>query len=333
MKIIDFYDDIHGRILKQVGSFMPDYVANSKLSVPESVEDMPMDKFAFVTSDGDVKKLPVNTAVNTWLSSAYYVVTKNEIPAIHRPLVQEKLASARKFFDVKIDIGLVKLANETRSEVVVHWGLPKEHKFPLETSSDIGIALEKFASVYTKMSPEQRVTLSRITIQRASELGVDIDLSSPIVKYASSRLSPHFSMGMYTRKQFILDSDAKKMIEKISSAAFKAGKISNNRTRIKELDKLASVIKLFDKKNNIDHLWDVKIPDPAFTVFSQSENINDKVRDDSKFTKIACSRFANDVEKLRGCFDDQFIDNLKRDPNSISKLGDLQKGLVVSLLR
>jgi len=333
MSIIDFYDDIHGRVLRQIGEFMPDYVANSELKTPENVEDMPMEKFAYVKADGSEKKLPIDNRVNTWLSSAYFVVTKDDVPPIYRQEVQEKLASARHYFDVKVDMGLVKIAQKQKPKEIIHWGLPKERLYPLENKADIDTALEKFASNYSSMTPEQRVTLARVTVQRANELQVGVDLSSPLMKYAHTTLSPHFDIGIKIRNDFVTEQSSKRTLTKIALEAKKTAATSDSSERIRGLDKLAAVIKLFDIKHGLHQHWDSRIPDPAFTVFSPSVNIEDHFVDEPRLMKTASKKFSHDVEKLRGYFDDEFVDSLRQDPEKIASLTDLQRSLVVKLLK
>ena len=206
-----------------------------------------------------------------------------------------------------------KLASNQKFE---HWGLPKEQKFPLDTPDLVKMAAAAFDDEMENMSPSQRIVCARNICARARAEGIDVG-SHRAHKYASADLSPYFKQWLNLRKEatcHLNDAELDQLDEVAQLMTLKPGA----EDRVRGLDKVAAALEDFDEKHGLKGQWGSRMPDPAYTVYGQHQNMDS---DEQRVSKVASySVHADDLESadwklLEGKLEPEII-------NGIQEAGD-----------
>jgi len=218
------------------------------------------------------------------------------------------------------------------ADLIEHWGLPKEQRFPLDTPSLVKFAAAAFEDQLSNMTPSQRLVCARNICKRASDLGVDVS-ALPVRKYAGSRLSPNFQAHLALRKEataHLHDLELDKLLKVATIVDSK----SDVNDRVSRLDKVAAALEDFDRRHEIDGLWGHWMPDPAFSTYGLPGS-------QEAVVKIAEHRVSSrdlesaDWSRVQGHLPDEVVDGLRSAEDKLAvfdSLPDPEKEIIFQSL-
>lgn len=218
---------------------------------------------------------------------------------------------------------MAKLAGPGVGEKIGHWALPKEQRFPIDTAGLLKMATVEFD--IQPLSPCQRLVAARHMAARAEELGVRGWEKTSAFKYASSHLSPHFDAFVAMRKEAAAWACDEELDKLIKVAHILDAQVDINE-RVRSLDKIAHALEAFDREHELSDLWGHEIPDPAFTVFSPTVDIDDDLREVVKVGERHVSSDdlqAADWDRVSGHLPSEVIDGLRNADDKLAVYASL----------
>ena len=274
---LDFYDD-GGQLLKSLIpdlSEVPDFVKTASTTGSDDFRD-----YALVIGENDVvsKKFNVSDAGNTWLSSLYYSVNRDDLPEEAQKVASTFIKVAAQHFGVPVTsiVEQDSLPSVPRSNFVELTGkapkpLIKEaseqlfalgDRYPISNPNQVKSAIEYFEQNMPRFSPVDRREYSIKVASAADTFGVT--LSQNIRNYSgddySSNVKDHVAVRYHILKRDEYEDEVRQDLMKIASFIGSAHPVE-----------FASVLEQFDKATGLSNYWDKDLMDPWYSTFNQEK--------------------------------------------------------------
>lgn len=204
------------------------------------------------------------------------------------------------------------------------YALPAFARYPLDSYAHVKEAAAYFDEYSGQMAPEMRHEYCQNLVKRADELGIKV--SSAARKYGAQSYAPLSE----------IEAALSMRTGILKEAAFQGGLdyLKQNRALMKPED-FAVALGEFDKVAGIAELYDRDIHDPYYSTFGEKRASDDSaiLVGNDYISHEELKRFARtSAGKLKEAFGEDFVDEFRKDPVSITKsLPVDQKKMVIRL--
>ena len=201
----------------------------------------------------------------------------------------------------------------------MHYALPSQSKYPIETEEQLKLANDYFGKYLDKFHPTERAEIAGHIEKRADDLNADFD-SGWIKNYSRrTNYSPDFDFHMKMRKEACVGR-AIKVGENEVSAQNVLEKIAEKKSELKP-GEMVYLIADFDKTAGLESFYDRRMRDPIFTVFGSAVRPDyDIEKRASGITDKSLKKVAADegfISKLASSFGPGFANDFKDSPVDI----------------
>jgi len=333
---LDFYDDMGGILKSAVSdsSDLPDFVKTAS-SVGK---DDPGNCFALVMiDDGKVlKKFATADKGNTWLSSLYFSMTKDNLPEEAQKTAAANLLVACEHYGIDAPTDLYDLSGDDppTSNVVdvtnimpavkvaerqdVNYAIERadgSKSYPLDNAEQLAAANEYFSLNRGNFVPRERREFAVKVASVADRMGMPVD--SSIREYSGSDYSPVLEGHLSLRYQHLMDTEA---APELRSELMKIA-----RSRSSEgPDAFADSLYSFDKKAGLDRFWDRTLSDPWYSTFGMTKKAYPEPKSARSFTVgadtvsgEALHRLATAKKEVADHFGMSFANAFLKDPEAM----------------
>ena len=297
----DINDD-GGVLLKQVvpdAADLPDFVKTAAAVTPDHDHRL----FALVmVEDGKVmKKFATADRGNTWLSTLYFAMTKDNLPVEAQKVAAANLIEACDAFDIEapellwdiadgpadgnniVDVAglqppaVVKTASaEVKEEV--SYAIERadgSRYYPLRDAKDAAVAMDYFEREAGNFIPRERREFSVKTAAVARRAG--LPLTEKIASYSADGWNPAVEGHLTTRYMHLTERDAPIEVRE------RLVKLAHLRSELGPND-FAQQLEAFDIEEGLDALWDKEVADPWYSTFGMSKVAKGHVDPPKSFT-------------------------------------------------
>lgn len=205
-----------------------------------------------------------------------------------------------------------------------HYALPSFGRYPLDSHAHVKTAAAYYDEHAVQMSPAMRREYCHNLTKRASVLGISV--SSDVRKYGADGYAPDAEV-----EAALLGREG----------VIKEAMHLDGLSRLKQLRPLmepcdfASALGEFDKVAGIEHLYGTHVFDPYYSTYGEKRAEDDGaiLVGNDYISQDELKRFARTCSgKLKDVFGEDFVDEFRRDPVSITKsLPVDQKKMVIRL--
>ena len=335
-KVLDVYDDLKLSLLQEnlakVGSL--------KLDPVDQIMKLPSDKFAlvFLTKTGKaLRKYPIHSADATAVSNLYFEKMAHKLPPEARAVAATFLKKASEGFKLSPSKTLEKHATgEFTSNVVDvrkcsdneltskprHLALGED--YPIDTQMQVKTAMSYFDENVRLFEPRYRHLFANAVIKRAAEIGVGIEKTSSLHKYAGEKYGNLIESAYHERLHALAgDSQAQKALKHLFE---KRGSFTP--------DKFAEALEKLDKATHVDRYWDraLGVRDPYRSTFegikiASAIKVGNQSVDPAKIQKLAGS------DALKRAFDATFCERFSEAPVEIfQSLPRPEQAVILSMI-
>jgi hypothetical protein len=336
-KVLDVYDDLKLSLLQEnlakVGSL--------KLDPIDQIMKLPSDKFALVfltKTGGTLRKYPIHSADATSVSNLYFEKMAHKLPPEARAVAATFLKKASESFKLSPSKTLEKHATgEFTSNVVdvrkcsdneltskpKHLALGED--YPIDTQMQVKTAIAYFDENSRLFEPRHRHLFANAVIKRASALGVGIDKTSSLHKYAGEKYG-NLVESAYHERLHAMGGDVQ---------AQKALKHLFEKRASFTPSKFAEALEKLDQASHIDRYWDrgsLGVRDPYRSTFegikiASAIKVGNQSVDPAKIQKLAGS------EALKRSFDEHFCKAFSESPVEIfQSLPRPEQAVIISMI-
>lgn len=323
--IIDIYDDVNLKeTLTKVASRLPSNLRQEHLPAvheKDSLEDSQFALSLFTKSASKLNKFPINSRINTALSSEYFELNHHKLPYeaqkiaaafIHRacdkfgvepsPSVKQASSSTTPSANIYFEKAIEKVGHFKTASVGGVFAL--DNKYPINTKEEVLKADSYFNKYASDFSIENKHEFAKNVCQRATQLGVITGAN--IQKYAASNYGSalRLEQSLATRKT-LLDEDSpyREAFDKIASYR---GKV--------EPEVFAKTLYELDKKAGIERCYNGHIMDPFDAVCGGMAKVANYIyqKDHIYMTEEDLKNALSSKEKtLKDYFGDTLVKGLK----------------------
>ena len=333
-KVIDVYDDEKKDLLKdnleKVGSLVLDPV--------DKIDVLGDDQFAaiFMTKTGRaVRKYPVHTPDSTIISNLYFQKTASSFPEQIRGAIASFIKKACDKHGIDTPGEVEKVANGAESNIIdlrasIAGAEKRAYKnyaigghYPIDTVEQVKCACEYFDENHILFTPEDRNKFAGSVSDRSQVLGVDVDQSSEIFKYAGASYGNIINLAKHERENLLQDDE---MAKRALSHLFEKKASLKPHEFAKELDR-------FDRTNRLDVYWDksLGIRDPYKSTY-ESVKIASVIKVGSMSISEDSLHAVAQSGMLKEAFDDEFCAQFNDAPVEIfNSLPDPEKKVIIGI--
>lgn len=286
-----YTDHMHDQLGKyrvgMIADLMPDFVKEAEEKIVS--EDLTkLADGAFAYSDGLNRYFPIHNKEHTWLSHAYFEKFAEEVPEQDRDIVRERINDAYEAFGISKD-NLIKEASAITNEDEI------------DELHSLLIEMNKFINGYKKLNIDERRQIAKHLLHQAYALGKQSNIHDTIKAYAGDGLNKDYPHAFVKRMAYFGDNSPER----------------NILTQMQEEtptcpEKAAIALSKFDKKTNLDRLYDSELDDPYRGILSPYVP-EDMLDFDGH--KILSSKVKNfDYNSLNEVISDALMEALKSNP-------------------
>lgn len=284
-QILDIYDDVAGAQLQEILKNSPPGVdsKNEDFLSRTDLEKTAGDGFALriMTKEGHaLKKYPITSKVDTWLSGAYFEKNAHKLPANAQKIAASMLKTAYAKHGIKASDKIEKLASPTilvnlyREEYDfcktasadsqlesapegAAFALPG--RYPLYSPEFVKKAAAYFVDYFGQFDSDDRHVFAQNVLKQASGLGVDLteQETKTLKKVAGDSYGDILGTQIKLRKEYVSNKpEAVETLDKIASAKEKLGP-----------EKFASALSQFDKVAGLKKHYGKLLAEPYQAVY------------------------------------------------------------------
>lgn len=339
IQILDLYDDVTGSLLKWAAQASPSFMKTAQIARRDEVAKLPTDAFALhaLTKEGSrLKKYPIHSAADTWLSCAYFEKNAHKLPAQAARIAATHLKVACDKFHIDANSTVIKMASQEApasnlyieemdglrkmaSHAVIeerssegHYALPG--RYPLFHEGHVKKATSYFGEHFKSFDPADRFTFAKNVLSRASELELSTDSSEfePLKKIAGESFGDRVETQLSLRRK-LFDGHVDSLVD--------LEKIAEAKTKL-EPEQFAGLLHAWDKENGVDRTYGSKIVDPYQATFETMNKEAGYVWEDEKsgmtltgteLEKAASAKY----DKIKGYFGETLANSLKKHGSQI----------------
>jgi hypothetical protein len=350
--IIDFYDD-GGALLRQA---LPDAHTLPEFVKTAGVVDQgtPGNMFALVMVDDStvMKKYATADAGNTWLSTLYFSLTRQNLPEEAQKLAAANLTMACTHYGIEPPDELLRLSEghapdtnvvdvtgrkpptiKVAEKVEVDYALERADgtkAYPLSNAASVRAADEYFSQHRGSFHPRERREYAVKVASVAKRTGFPV--SDDIAIYAGTEFAPSLDSHLAVRYNHLIDSNASPEVRQ------EFMKVANQKSEVGP-DQFASWLSGFDEANGLDLLWDRGVADPWHSTFGLLKVAKGKGIDTATYTAgvetVTAEQLADlakDPVTLTEHFGESFTRGFTKEPGTVFESMPLpQKKLIARL--
>lgn len=277
--IYDFYDD-RGALLREViteAGDLPDFVKTAQ----QVGHDGHRQLYALVmVDDGQVmQKFATADAGNTWLSTLYFALTKDNLPPEAQKVAAANLIEACEHFDIAapdmlwdyadepVETNLVDVTGTRPMAKVAHveqedvdYAIERadgSKYYPLRDATEVKTAMDYFERNVGEFVPRERREFAVKVAAKAAQGA--LPLSEKVAAYSGSGWNPAVEGHLTNRYVFLRDADAP------MPARTQLMKLAQVRSSFNP-EEFAEALESFDREFGLDAMWDRDLADPWFAV-------------------------------------------------------------------
>lgn len=226
-------------------------------------------------------------------------------------------------FKLRVDTTGKEAPARVETKEAQYYALPAWRRYPLDGYAQVKQAAVYFDEWKGQMTPELRREYCQNLVKRASSLGISVSESAR--KYGAEDYAPPGELSA------ALDMRWGVLNEDLHKAAF---------VNLKECQPLmkaedfAVALGEFDKVAGLDELYDRDIYDPYYTTYGEKRASEESLLVGNDYiTQEELERFAKtNAGKLKDAFGEDFVEEFRKDPVSITKsLPKDQQKMVIRL--
>ena len=340
MQALDFYDDLTRMQLKQIAETAPSFIKTASISTREQVSKLPTELFALhaLTKEGShLRKYPMHTAADTWLSCAYFEKNAHKLPRQAVKIAATHLKLACEEFQLDPPKEVIRMSVEEnpmsnlyieesdmeKSASVAPLQRPPDNgayalngRYPLFNEGYVKKASAYFVANYAGFEPESRHTFAKNVLTKAAEYGVTLDVDQEMLmsKVAGATYGDKIESQLRLRANVVDgNTDLEEKLSKVASAK-----------KVIEADKFAQLLSAFDKESGITNLYGPSILDAFEATYQQdmSKTASATVWEDEatgvtmsakELEKTATDKF----DKVKSYFGETLANSLKKHSHAI----------------
>jgi len=341
-QILDLNDDVNKAILTAIvkEGNVPELMKKASVVGRDERAKLSRHDFALValTKEGrELRKYPINDAVNTWISARYFEKTAHKLPVRAQEIAASMLKKAcalyhveetakLKGFESKVSSNLYQELQDMcktaqRTEVEVSTPDNSKHFYALRGSYAMpNPEYVKKASAYFSdyessfRDAADRHEFAKNVLERAKELDVALDNKDSLEKYANADYGDILDVQIRMRQELLQTRP------EMSAALEKVAEYKNTLTA----PEFAKLLYAFDKKASLDKYYGGYLADSFKATFEQrltkkASGYTWESRDgELKLTeKELTTALEKKAEKIKGYFGPTIADQLKKHGCSI----------------
>ena len=335
VQILDLHDDLGGAQLKEIVASAPEFVKTAQIASRDEVARLPVECFALhaLTKEGaDLRKYPVHTKADTWLSCAYFEKNAHKLPIQAARIAATHLKTACAKFELPTEYRVSMFhgtadsnryieENDCMRKVASESQLvdrPDEGRYalagryPLFHESHVKKAASYFEEHFRHFDSGDRHEFASNVLARASELQMPLDGLEALQKVAGAEYGDRVA-GQISMRHKLVDGDVEAVIA--------LEKISMVRNDL-EAKKFATLLAAWDSENGMERLYGTQIVDPYQATFESLSKEAGYVWEDSssgesltgkELEKAASEKY----DKIKGYFGETLANSLKKHGSQI----------------
>jgi hypothetical protein len=339
MQALDFYDDLKRTQLKQIADTAPSFIKSASLSTREQVSKLPTELFALhaLTKEGThLRKYPVNSAADTWLSCAYFEKNAHKLPsqaakitATHLKIACEKfqLNAPKEVERISVDetplSNLYVEENDLEKNATIaglerrpdngSYALPG--RYPLFNQEFVKKASQYFVTHFADFEPDTRYTFAKNTLAKASELGMSLDVNDEFLlrKVAGDTYGTKIDSQLRIRAN---------IVDGISQLEEKLSKVAAAKESL-PAEKFAQLLQAFDNEAGVSRIYGGNVLDAYQATFDKDMDKTASTVWEDETTGLTLSsaeleKAANDKsDKIKAYFGETMANSLKKHSHDI----------------
>lgn len=339
IQILDLYDDLGGTQLKDLVSTAPSFMKTAEVATKDVASKLPTESFALhaLTKEGSrLKKYPMHTPADTWLSCAYFEKNAHKLPRQAARIAATHLKVACEKFNLDTKECISKLASnenpisnlyveetdglrKVASQAIIEprpsegsYALPG--MYPLFHEGHIKKATSYFEEHHRAFSTSDKHEFASNVLARAAELNISTEdhTFAPLKKVAGDQYGDRVEAQINLRRK-IVDGDVEATIslEKVAMAKDKL-----------EANKFAELLSAWDIENSMNNVYGKSIVDPYESTFDSITKESGYLWEDStsgesltgkELEKAASSKY----DTIKGYFGETLANSLKKHGSEI----------------
>jgi hypothetical protein len=190
-RFIDFHDDPDGTVIAKVASERPELLEQQVSGVDE-LGFVPDEQFAYVTFEkgAKVRHFPTNSPVATVLSAESYIQARDLFEKSARAEIEDNFKLASDWHGVEIpDLSVDELEKEAADRYALIVDMPDgsvSRLYALPDQESVKTASAYFEDWHKELSHDHRRKFASAVVERAGELGLQLEEGAALSKYASN---------------------------------------------------------------------------------------------------------------------------------------------------
>lgn len=215
----------------------------------------------------DRRLFPLHTPADTWMSARYFEKTAEAIPEWDRRLVQDRIDSRCRFFQVdEISIVEKKAAAIELSDddfcFVKEAGSNTYRNFYVGNKESVEESNNIFGQTYTRFSPRDRCEIASALMEKCAQHEVTPHRETIIYSGMEKHAFEFIEDSLQTRKHIVRRHENADMLKQAYSLFL--GQVGRG-----EVDDITAtfILEGIDKRAGLDKEWDLTIPDPFRTMY------------------------------------------------------------------
>lgn len=299
--IMDQQDD-PGVIWGDIGRYWPEYLPEPDIGISKNAE------LRFTDGVNDYYKYPTDTPEDTLASCMYfmkcgqhYMTDEEEIEKVAALLDEHCL-----IHDIEVPQDFVESLNEEPIDDVY---ADDFGNLPITTPEQTLKTAEFFLGNLDAWEPHEQILYAQNIKTAALIHEVDVDLPYE-GKYEVSSSTPRTLQMRKTAMLQYRDNILRDMGEDFDTSIFDEYIETMDNLDLDDPVKVAHTLNRLDKETGMDMAWGEHFPDPVRSTLVGLPTSFDKTAESEKWAGA-------DFSKLRGVFDDDIVDQIESDPDSV----------------
>jgi len=216
----------------------------------------------------------------------------------------------------KVDVSGKEPPKFVQTKEAQYYAVPSQRRYPLDGYDQVKMASAYFDEWWKSMEPAMRWEYAQNLTKRASALSIPV--SELAEHYGGSRANPtQIKIALDARRTSLTDEGRQEMLDKIASVQHRLDDMT-----------LVAVLTEFDKMAGLEEHWGGDVPDPYFSVFTKTANVDKaKVPGDETLVEgnesIPARKMVEFVQRhhelLKEKFGDEISSEFVKDPLGIYK--------------
>jgi hypothetical protein len=340
VQALDLYDDLARVQLRQIAPEAPGFIKAASLADASEIAELPTEAFALhaLTKEGSrLKKYPIHTPADTWMSCAFFEKNAHKLPKTARTIAATHLKQACVRFGLPVKAQIQKCASTQTAGTNIYIEetdmrktasvLPEieyrpqqgayalNGRYPLFSPEHVKQAAAYFTEHFNQFEPSDRHEYAQNVLARAEELRAEVDPrhAATLQKVAGQDYGDRLEGQLRIRYAYIDGNvQASERLEKVASLK---GHV--------EPGEFAALLQKWDQETGITRAYGTKVLDAYQSTFDntmtkQAGYLWEDSQSGLQITGEELTKAASDkYEKIKGYFGETLASSLKKHGSQI----------------